>query len=232
MTFAENVIAFNQELNFSETVKLPRNITIMNPFKDKNHGEETVKISSEFYKKYFSDNNRRHLILGVNPGKNSAGVTGIPFTSPQNLKKDCNIQCEQNQHEVSGAFIYRMIKEFGTVEFFYSKFFISNVCPLGFIKNTENGKGLNRNYYDSIDLMVSITPFITETLKKQIDFGIHTDKVYCLGNGDNYKYLYNLNKENNFFKQIIPLPHPRYIAQYKKKEESKYIDLYLKRLKY
>jgi hypothetical protein len=228
MTFADKVIAFNKELNFPKTVQLPKNIAIINPFSNKDHGEETIKLSTEFYKKYFSDNKKRHLILGVNPGKNGAGVTGIPFTSPQNLKESCNIFCEQNHHEVSGAFIYRMIKQYGTIEEFYSKFFISNISPLGFIKKNENGRELNRNYYDYVDLMVSTTPFIIETLKKQIDFGIYTDKVFCLGNGDNYKYLYNLNKEYGLFDQVIPLPHPRYIAQYKKKLEPEYIDLYLK----
>ena len=33
-----------------------------------------------------------------------------------------------------------------------------------------------------------------------------------------------------FFKQIIPLPHPRFIMQYKLKKKEEYIDRYLREL--
>ena len=73
-TFADNVIEFNKSLDFQGT--LPRGIKIMNPFKD----GQIISISSSFYKKYYNDNRPRHFILGINPGRFGAGVTGIPFT--------------------------------------------------------------------------------------------------------------------------------------------------------
>jgi len=49
----------------------------MNPFRE---NPEALIVSGKFYKKYYNDNNPRFLILGINPGRFGAGVTGIPFT--------------------------------------------------------------------------------------------------------------------------------------------------------
>ena len=231
MTFAEKVITFNKHLKFPKEVTLPKNISVMNPFDTTDESSpETLRISTEFYKKFYSDNNKRHLILGINLGKSGAGITGIPFTSPESLKQDCGITSSENNIEISGRFLYEVIKKYGGVTSFYSDYLISNVCPLGFIKTTDTNRKVNRNYYDYTDLMVSTTPFIVKTLRQQIEFGVHTDKVFCLGNRDNFKYLNNLCKEHGLFDKVIPLPHPRYIAQYKQKEKGKYISIYLEKL--
>jgi hypothetical protein len=46
-----------------------------------------MKICSSFYQKYYADNKKRSLIIGINPGRFGAGVTGIPFTDPIRLKR-------------------------------------------------------------------------------------------------------------------------------------------------
>lgn len=224
MSFSEKIIAFNRDLNFPLEENLPGNVEVMNPF----DFEYSRKLSEAFYRKYYSDPNPRRLILGINPGKSGAGITGIPFTSPQNLKKDCNIDCTENDFEVSGAFIYRMIEQYGGVDKFFSNYLMSNVCPLGFTLTTERGRKVNRNYYDFVDLMISSTPFIVNSLNAHIKFGIKTDKVFCLGTGDNFNYLYNLNKQEGLFDEVVPLEHPRYIAQFKKSMEPYYMEKFLK----
>lgn len=83
-TFADRVIEFNQELNFAGS--LPPGIRIMNPFRE---NTEALRISSEFYRKYYSDNNPRHIILGINPGRFGSGVTGVPFTDTKRLESEC-----------------------------------------------------------------------------------------------------------------------------------------------
>jgi hypothetical protein len=70
---------------------LPTNIRIMNPFREE---ENALRISSEFYKKYYNDDNKRHLILGINPGRFGGGLTGVPFTDPKRLKSECHINYE------------------------------------------------------------------------------------------------------------------------------------------
>ena len=42
----------------------------MHPFKD----EATMKICTKFYKKYYADNNKRWMIVGINPGRFGGGV--------------------------------------------------------------------------------------------------------------------------------------------------------------
>lgn len=223
-TFADKIILFNKNLEYKGN--LPDGIWIMNPFKE---NPNILPISSEFYKKYYSDNNYRHLILGINPGRLGAGLTGIPFTDPKRLIEKCEIEYkDQMAHEPSSVFIYDMIDSFGGVDLFYKKFYINSICPLGFTALGKNNKEVNYNYYDSKALTNSVKNFIIQSIKTQIDFGINTDICFCLGTSDNYRFLLELNNEKNFFKKIIPLDHPRYIMQYKSKLKLDYIDKYLK----
>ena len=69
--------------------------------------------------------------------------------------------------------------------------------------------------------------FILESLKKQISFGIDTSVCYCIGSGENFKFLTKINEQYHFFDQIISLEHPRFIMQYHKKDRDKYLEKYL-----
>jgi len=100
------------------------------------------------------------------------------------------------------------------------------VSPLGF---TRTGKNLN--YYDDKMLQQEIKPFVIDCLEKQFQFGIDRRTAFCLGDGKNFTYLAALNKEQHFFETIVPLPHPRFIMQYKLKQKQEYINQYLQKLK-
>lgn len=222
-TFAGKVIAFNRQVNFSG--KLPDGIRIMNPFKE-NKG--ILTLSDQFYRKYYNDRNRRHLILGINPGRFGAGITGIPFTDPKRLVEKCRIPFNgPPAHEPSSVFIYEMIDAFGGADFFYGKFYIHSVCPLGFTQSTQNGKEINYNYYDSKELTEAVYPFIVHNIQQQIALGVETDICYCFGTGKNEKFLRGLNEKHGFFKEIVALEHPRFIMQYKSKSKQVYLDKYL-----
>jgi hypothetical protein len=222
-TFADKVIAFNQKLHFEG--KLPEGIRIMNPFEE---DENVLRISSEFYKKYYNDQQPRRLILGINPGRFGAGVTGIPFTDPKRLVEKCGIGYEGKiTHEPSSVFVYEVIDAFGGVEAFYRTFHINAICPLGFTQTTPQGKEVNYNYYDSKALTAAVCDFIVDSIRKMIAFGVHTDICFCLGNGKNEAFLRKLNEEQKFFKKIIGLEHPRFVMQYRSKSKQVYIDKYL-----
>lgn len=222
-TFADKIISFNKKIVFEGS--LPKNISIMNPFKE---NEEALEISSKFYKKFYDDFEKRFLILGINPGRFGAGVTGVPFTDTKRLMEECCLQFSgKSTHEPSATFIYEMINAFGGTQKFYSKFYIHSICPLGFTITNEKGKEVNYNYYDSKELMDSVYDFIIENIKKQISFGISTDICFCFGTGKNERFLKKINEEFNFFKKIVALEHPRYIMQYKSKSKQDYIDKYL-----
>ena len=224
-TWADKIIAFNAALEF--THPLPKGIGVMNPFHE-NQG--ALEASSAFYRRYYSDNESRYLILGINPGRFGAGLTGVPFTDPKRLREYCGITSYEgpSAHEPSSAFVYAMIKQYGGAEKFYAKFYISSICPLGFTVRKENGKEVNCNYYDSIDLTNSARAFMLECLTKQLDFGLRREVCFCLGTGKNEKFITALNREHGFFGKVIALEHPRYIMQYKAKRIQEYIDKYIR----
>ncbi len=227
MTFAERVIRFNAEVDFRG--ELPEGIGIMNPFR----GDDgyILALSSQFYRKYYSDNHPRHIIIGINPGRFGAGFTGIPFTDTKRLTSECGIPYSGRQtHEVSSVFVYRMINAFGGPERFYRHFYINSVSPLGFTLIDQAGREKNYNYYDRADLTAAVYDFMVENIRKQIALGINTDTAFCLGTGKNEKFLAALNEKYRFFGKIIALEHPRFIMQYRSKMADHYIARYLELL--
>ncbi len=224
-TFAGRVIAFNKTLDFR--APLPDGIRVMNPFRE---DPGTLAASSRFYRKYYNDNNKRFIILGINPGRFGAGLTGVPFTDPKRLQAlmGAGPYAGPSAHEPSGVFIYDMIAQYGGVEAFYGKFYINSICPLGFTRRKANGKEVNCNYYDSKELAEASRPFMLETLTRQIGFGIERSVCFCLGTGKNEVHIRKLNDTLGFFERIVPLEHPRYIIQYKTKDKQAYIDKYLR----
>lgn len=225
-TFAEKVICFYGNIDFHGT--LPEGISVMNPFRS-NPGIQSVVES--YYRRFYNDNGFRHLILGINPGRFGAGVTGIPFTDTVRLWEKCGIKIAGTEtHELSSVFIYEMIDAFGGVSEFCSKFFISAVSPLGFTSATRKGKHVNFNYYDSKELADSVLDFILESISAQLKFGIHRDICFCLGTGKNFSFLTELNKKYRFFNEIVPLEHPRFIMQYRLRQKHLYIEKYIEKL--
>src|SRR6478609_2197212 len=220
MTFGERVIEFNLSLKLRVTVP---DVEVLNPFKDL----YTVSLAKQFYTKYYPNISERHIILGINPGRFGSGLTGVPFTDPIKMEKICGISNTlPKKAELSADFIYTMIDAFGGPEKFYRQFYIHSVCPLGF---TRQGKNLN--YYDIRELQNRVEPFIIKSIKTQLQFGVNTQRAFCLGEGTNFKYLSQLNEKQKFFKEIIPLSHPRFIMQYKRKSMKAYVGDYLRKLK-
>ncbi|HOY50947.1 MAG: DUF4918 family protein [Prolixibacteraceae bacterium] len=227
MTLAEKIIRFNASLSFEEP--LPEGIRIMNPYRE---NPDALRVSSLFYRKYYTTPHPRRLILGINPGRLGAGVTGIPFTDTYRLKAFCGLEIPGlTSRETSSAFVYDMISAYGGPESFYQDFLISATCPLGFVKTNHKGTEVNFNYYDDPRLQEIMTPFILRTIEEQLGFGLLTDRCYCLGSNKNYRYLLRLNQEKQWFGEIIPLEHPRFIMQYRLKQKESYIGHYLSRLK-
>jgi len=222
--FAERVIEFNRKVEYNG--RLPEGISIMNPFRS---GDDYIlQVSSAFYRKFYSDNRTRHLILGINPGRFGAGFTGVPFTDTKRLTGECGVNYTGRQtHEPSSVFVYEVIKEYGGPEKFYSDFYISSVSPLGFTQTDANGREKNYNYYDRSDLTAVVFDFITDNIRKQIAIGTSTDICICLGTGKNEKFLRSLNDQYGFFGRIIALEHPRFVMQYRARRKREYIRKYI-----
>lgn len=221
-SFGEKVISFNQKLNYDG--QLPNGFKVLNPFIE---NPETMQIMNQFYKKFYNDNNLRKFIIGINPSRHGAGVTGVPFTDTKRLKNICGIEMKSTHtHEVSSVFLYDMIMDYGGPESFYSKFYINSPFPLAIVRHTKGDKWLNANYYDDKKLFNMVKDFMIKSLKDSIDLGVDTSEAFVLGI-KNADFISKLNDEAGLFKKLTPLEHPRYIQQYKSKEKQIYIDKYI-----
>ncbi len=201
---------------------LGEGIEVMNPF----HDAESWKYTRLFYEKFYSDSERRCMIFGINPGRFGGGITGVPFTDPIRLKYDCGIDNPfQQKAELSSIFVYEVINAFGGAEKFYGRFFITALSPLGFTKN-----GINLNYYDDKQLLKDSEPFIVQCIREQIEIMDPERFCYCLGEGTNFKIFSKLNEKYKFFERIIPLSHPRWVMQYRRKRIQEFVDKYLQEL--
>ena len=203
-------------------IRLPAGVKLLQPWKD----QDALEACTAFYKQYYSDQRTRVLILGINPGRFGGGQTGIPFTDPVRLETMCGISNPfQKRSELSSEFIYQMITAYGGAEQFYSRFLISSVCPIGF---TLDGKNLN--YYDLPILQKQVEECVPDWMERQLGFGIERKVGYCLGEGKNFEVFDRLNARHQWFDQIIPLAHPRFIMQYRRKKMESYINGYLSEL--
>lgn len=190
----------------------------MNPYQQ----PEVRQITREFYQKFFGDTSPRVFILGINPGRFGAGVTGISFTTPQNLRRYCGIENSlRDTPELSSRFIYQVVDAFGGATEFYSQFFLTSLFPLALTKD-----GKNYNFYDDRITTEALWPTITDTVRTQIDFGYNRRIAVCLGR-KNETYLRRLNDQQGFFERIVTLDHPRYILQYKARDVPIYLEKYI-----
>ena len=209
--------------SLSPNMKLPRGVTIMNPFTD----AVSWQLAETFYNKFYNDHHPRKFIFGINPGRFGAGITGVPFTDPIGLKEICGIDNDlPKKAELSSLFIYAVIDAYGGAKAFYHDFFFTALSPLGFTKD-----GVNLNYYDDKELLKDSEPYIIDCINRQLQtIATTTDVCYCLGEGTNYKIFQRLNDKHHFFKQIIPLPHPRWVMQYRRKRVDEFVKVYVEKL--
>ncbi len=220
-SFAERAIDFYRNLRITES--LPDGVEVLNPYAD----PRVDAVVDRFFRKFYREGRDRTILLGINPGRFGAGVTGITFTDPVRLEEECGIDNPfRKRSELSSRFIYEVIRANGGVGDFFSGFFLSAVSPLGFTRS-----GRNLNYYDDRALEIALKGFISRTMQMQCALGIRRDRAICLGEGRNYNYLRELNREQGWFGEIIPLPHPRWVMQYRFRQREDYVKAYLEAIR-
>lgn len=215
-SFGARVIAFYK------TLKPPRlaglHVEALYPFCD----PVVRQCIDAFYSKFFNDSGPRVYLIGINPGRFGGGTTGIPFTDPVSLERQCGVANPLlKRRELSAIFIEALIERFGGPARFYQRFFITAASPIGF---TRDGK--NYNYYDDPKLLAAVKPYIVRMLRAQLDFGACRDVALVLGTGKNYDVLTRLNAEYSFFKKLEVVEHPRFIMQYRRPHMERFVDKY------
>ena len=194
-TFSDNVLEFNEWLA-NTSLELFDNYSISNPFNGKNR-IQIKEITNAFYKKYYNDHNKRYLILGSSPARKGTATTGIPFEDASHLYKETGIMIDNFYiNKSSSNFLYDVMEQYGGCQRFYKDFFMSFVCPLGIVNVNSKGNLVNANYYENKKLEKALHNFIVDSLKKQIALGIDTSICYCIGSGENFKFLTNYEEQN------------------------------------
>lgn len=221
MTFANQVLQFN--LNLPSNLAVPDGVEVLFPYEE----PETIQAMTAFYEKYYNDQNPRIFIFGINPGRFGAGVTGVPFTDPIRLVEECGITNNfKKKPELSSVFVYEFIHAFGGLEAFYNQFYITSLSPLGFTKD-----GKNYNYYDDRELQDAVEPFIIDSIQKQQQFPSSWRVALCMGQGKNATFFQKINEQHGFFKEILVLPHPRWVMQYRRKKLDEFVKAYAEALR-
>lgn len=230
-----NMTMAGRILNFYS--KLPQNLIVLseeyrmiNPFTG-SQKEKVEAITTAFYQKYYNDSRPRRLILGSSPARRGTAVTGVPFEDAMHLQMQTGIVIDEFYiNKSSSGFLYEVMEAYGGYEKFYADFYMNFVCPLGIVKKNARGNEVNCNYYDNEKLQESLKPFIVTSLRTQLEFGIDTSVCYCIGSGENYRFLSRINNEYGFFNTIIPLEHPRFIMQYNSKKKDMFLEKYINAL--
>lgn len=227
MTLADRILNWYDTLQIG--VDLPEHIRVMNPYVDMS--ASTRSALQEFYRRFYSDNRPRKLMVGINPGRLGAGLTGIPFTDTPALNSIGISMPEVDTTETSAEFVWKFIREYkGGIEGFFSEWFIGGVSPLGFIQLNDKGNWVNFNYYDNPDIQKLLTPFIVEQIALQKQLVGNPKNLVVLGTGKNAKAVNQLNDTHQWFNEITALEHPRFVMQYRRKRIPEYIDKFVSTL--
>lgn len=222
-TLAQQIISFNRQVQFNG--ELPEGYGVINPFID---DQTTMAVMEQFYMKFYNDRQARKFLIGINPSRHGAGITGVPFTDTKRLESHCGIPVPgRHSHELSSVFIYDVIAAYGGAEAFYSRCFINSPFPLALIKQSAMGRWVNVNYYDSRALWSLLKPHMKVYLKRFSEFHIDPTEVVILGK-KNALFIQEINQELNLFKKITVLEHPRFIQQYRSRDRDAYILKYLR----
>lgn len=220
MTVAQRIIQFYQHIQ--PPTGLPSRVVTLNPYKD----EKACQLADSFYRKFYSDQQERYALLGINPGRFGGGVTGVPFTDPIRLEEDCGIPNDLDKKpELSSRFIYDVIQAYSGPEAFYGKFYFSAISPLGFVQDNKN-----LNYYDIPNWRDLFESYAVARIKEQFDLPINRNVVFCIGQGKNLQFLEYLNKKHKLFQTITTVPHPRWVMQYRLKRKEEFVAAYLQTL--
>ncbi len=220
MSFGENIIEFFDLLQAPPLAL--KDVEILWPYSR----PEVRRVMHRFYKKFLDGDGRRIFLIGINPGRFGAGVTGICFTDPIRLGADCGIAHSiAGRSELSSDFVYRMISAFGGPRLFFKHYYMTALSPVGF---TQSGK--NINYYELKGDLAALDEWMVAAMKDQISAGGDRRVAFSMGQGANFKYLQRMNNRHNFFDRIEALPHPRWIMQYKRRQLEEFIRLYIDKL--
>jgi hypothetical protein len=188
---------------------LPDNVQALSPYQE----PTPLALFSQFAAQYYTDNQPRVGLLGINPGRLGNGRTGVAFTDPVALAAYGIPNELPQQREPSSQFVHAVVQAIGGPAVFFRHCYLGSLYPHVLLR-----EGRNYNYYDAPALTTALDPAIRLSLQRQVEeVGLRRDVVVCLGRR-NGQYLTRWNQELRLFDHIHILDHPRYLMQYKRRD--------------
>lgn len=178
---------------------------------------ENIKLVQRYYQTFYPTQEKRVVLCGINPGRNGAGKTGIPFidfSGASHLLSGIG----QNDREQSAQFILSIINAIES-NIFHKNVYMTNISWFGFIKE---GRNLNYNRLPS-----PLPTTFTESFIAEMD--IVQPKIIVPLSIEVEKTLKQMKKDKRLNYRLAPrLPHPYYCSIGKR--PVKYKEVYLKRI--
>lgn len=178
---------------------------------------ENIALVRRYYQTVYANEGKRIVLCGINPGRNGAGKTGIPFIdyhSASQLLPDVN----HIDQERSSQFIYSVIEEIG-INLFYENVYMTNLSWFGFIK-----EGKNLNYYD---LPQPLPTVFTDSFVEEMEL-IQPKAIVPLSKEVEYTLRQMKKSGKLHFPLAERMPHPYYCSMENRK--NKYREVYVDRI--
>lgn len=170
-------------------------ITILDGF------EKNIELVKRYYEEVYSKGTNIIVLCGINPGRNGAGRTGIPFLDFKAVSQLIS-DIGKEDREQSAQFILSIINEMGK-DSFYRNVYLTNISWFGFTKDNNN-----LNYYD---LPSPLSTTFTNSFIEEMD--IVQPKVIVPLSMEVERTLKQMRKSGRLrFPIAERLPHPYYCS--------------------
>ena len=178
---------------------------------------ENRELVRLYYQAFYISKTPRIVLCGINPGKNGAGKTGIPFID-FNGASELFPNVDQDDKERSAQFILSVISEIGKMKF-HKNVYMTNLSWFGFIQDNKN-----MNYFD---LPTPLESVFTDSFLSEME--IVRPKMIIPLSKDVEQALNKMTEEGRLNYPVGPrLPHPYYCSFGKR--EDKYKEKYVNRI--
>ena len=118
-----------------------------------------IELVRDYYQNFYAMKAQRIVLCGINPGKNGAGKTGIPFIDFKGASLLLSRELKKDQ-EISAQFVHSIIQAVGSKKF-HDQVYVTNLSWFGFIKGKKN-----LNYYD---LPPALIPSFTDSFIMEME---------------------------------------------------------------
>uniref|UniRef100_D3TS52 Single-strand selective monofunctional uracil DNA glycosylase n=1 Tax=Glossina morsitans morsitans TaxID=37546 RepID=D3TS52_GLOMM len=209
--FYEIELDLNEKL--SKMTKPPAIQYIYNPV------EYAKEVHCEYLKKYLNSC-KKVLFVGMNPGANGMGQTGVPFGNITTVRDIMQLSglvekphdthpkrpvngLQHTTEEPSGKRLWPLLEKLagGSLDTFFKQCFVHNFCPLMYFD--KHGKNITPSELKG-DYKQEILHVCLETLESLIQL-VNCEIVVAVGD---YVFQCLKKSENCQNKRIMKLPHP------------------------